>query len=649
MSDTSSRHRKKDRSKKKSRQNEIPNDMQYCNAPGSSNNPDGYSLYENDTGIGISKVAAEMVSNTASFFSAQFEAIGELPSLAVAKANQGISLATSGLSFQQIDLRTIILGAVKSAMELRRGVFPTITSPKPDHSNSLDADVNSIGIDEGSDESDTERKPPSQASRSSSVYGDILGGNRNSGFFRQSQFETSAVNEASYKQSSELQAALDLLQLLKDPLELPPTPYLLKLEKEVAKIRLVAVDRGIAQGNDILAQITEKMNRLETQKSSLLSQIDEIGSSKELIKERITAIDAEISELENNANNDVNSSTLSPCAFQIEPKVEKELEKIEEIPSCNENVSSVDVSLHNQRRPTDQEGIDSKKLPSRLVTNEIKENPLIPFQDWKAHDLTVTCLFQDLKGPILASASEGEIKLWEVDNITGLFSIGTTLASTQGTIHCLKIVDGILATGGNDQVHIWNTRSLSLASPLPVDEHCDAEPSISSITSPNPPLNSASSSPSVAPHPAIILKGHKGLIRCLDMDEDSVISGSMDGTMRHWDIESGKLINSFNPLWTMNNSILNDHRVKYWDALAGRGPHFEGLGSTVGALQFLGRRLSSGTADGIIRLWDTRTGQPHRSLVGHTGPVTALQFNDTNLVSGSLDHTVKVNHSYMVF
>lgn len=121
----------------------------------------------------------------------------------------------------------------------------------------------------------------------------------------------------------------------------------------------------------------------------------------------------------------------------------------------------------------------------------------------------------------------------------------------------------------------------------------------------------------------------------------------MDGTMRHWDIESGKLLSSFDPLWTMNSSVLNDHRVKYWDALAGKGSHFEGLGSIVGALQFNGRRLSSGTADGIIRLWDTRTGQSHRSFVGHTGPVTSLQFDDAHLISGSLDHTVRVSWSFV--
>lgn len=37
-----------------------------------------------------------------------------------------------------------------------------------------------------------------------------------------------------------------------------------------------------------------------------------------------------------------------------------------------------------------------------------------------------------------------------------------------------------------------------------------------------------------------------------------------------------------------------------------------------------------------------RTGQAHRTLVGHTGPVTTLQFDEYHLISGSLDRSVRV-------
>jgi hypothetical protein len=37
-----------------------------------------------------------------------------------------------------------------------------------------------------------------------------------------------------------------------------------------------------------------------------------------------------------------------------------------------------------------------------------------------------------------------------------------------------------------------------------------------------------------------------------------------------------------------------------------------------------------------------RTGQAHRTLLGHNGPVTCLQFDEIHIMSGSLDKTLRV-------
>ena len=41
-------------------------------------------------------------------------------------------------------------------------------------------------------------------------------------------------------------------------------------------------------------------------------------------------------------------------------------------------------------------------------------------------------------------------------------------------------------------------------------------------------------------------------------------------------------------------------------------------------------------------LMSVRSGQVHRTLVGHTGPVTCLQFDNLHLVTGSLDRSVRI-------
>jgi mitochondrial division protein 1 len=62
----------------------------------------------------------------------------------------------------------------------------------------------------------------------------------------------------------------------------------------------------------------------------------------------------------------------------------------------------------------------------------------------------------------------------------------------------------------------------------------------------------------------------------------------------------------------------------------------------VGSLQVFESALACGTADGMVRLWDLRSGQVHRSLVGHTGAVTCLQFDDVHLITGSVDRSIRV-------
>lgn len=86
----------------------------------------------------------------------------------------------------------------------------------------------------------------------------------------------------------------------------------------------------------------------------------------------------------------------------------------------------------------------------------------------------------------------------------------------------------------------------------------------------------------------------------------------------------------------------------------------ESEGNYIGALQFWGYALISGSADGSVRMWDSasfsllsfeasherysvRTGQSHRTLMGHTSTINVLQFDETHVVTGSGDKTIRVS------
>lgn len=100
---------------------------------------------------------------------------------------------------------------------------------------------------------------------------------------------------------------------------------------------------------------------------------------------------------------------------------------------------------------------------------------------------------------------------------------------------------------------------------------------------------------------------------------------------------AGSLPNSpSTPTATLSNFNFTQATPPYADG------SWEMYSDFVGGLQLWSYALASGSADGCVRMWDTRTGQSVRSLIGHTSAVTCLQFDNLHLVSGSIDKTVRV-------
>ncbi|GJJ12473.1 hypothetical protein Clacol_006715 [Clathrus columnatus] len=92
-----------------------------------------------------------------------------------------------------------------------------------------------------------------------------------------------------------------------------------------------------------------------------------------------------------------------------------------------------------------------------------------------------------------------------------------------------------------------------------------------------------------------------------------LVSGSLDNTIKVWDIESGKAMKT----------------------LFG---HIEG----VWAIACDKLRLVSGSHDRTIKVWVREEGQCMATLVGHRGAVTCLALSDDKVMSGSDDGDVKI-------
>ncbi len=158
-------------------------------------------------------------------------------------------------------------------------------------------------------------------------------------------------------------------------------------------------------------------------------------------------------------------------------------------------------------------------------------------------------------------------------------------------------------------------------------------------------------------------QAHTDTVRALAFSPDghTLATGSWDGAIKLWDIESGALL--WTSWFTDNIECLtfapdgrtlasggDDATVQLWDAHTGaRRQTLSGPTGPVFALAWSpdGRLLASGGVDRVIRLWELSWAQSEtsvRMLAGHTNWALGLAFapDGTQLASGSWDATVRL-------
>lgn len=157
-------------------------------------------------------------------------------------------------------------------------------------------------------------------------------------------------------------------------------------------------------------------------------------------------------------------------------------------------------------------------------------------------------------------------------------------------------------------------------------------------------------------------KGHTKRVRsvCWSSDGEQVVSGYHHGAVTVWDVKTGKSV--LGPFETGHEHVLavicspdttkiatggfNEHAIKIWDTKTGELLSTIKHDSHVSSLAWTsnGKKLISGSQNGLIRIFHTTTWQQIAILEGHQDVVLAISScsNDRLLASASWDTTARL-------
>ena len=400
------------------------------------------------------------------------------------------------------------------------------------------------------------------------------------------------------------------------------------------KLEMMSVRKNMASSE--IREIDNKISNLNNMRRIVLDRLSDLEQDEVQMENDLLDLDNRLEDLLEEIDD---AEALNHI---ITPPTEADLET--ETPAQEDSFMSASIY---EKLPSPK---TKRQKPTRRKSIPIRHEHFAPgssINEFQAHNDMITTLDFDAPfGTMVTSALDDTVRVWDLN-------AGRCLGLLEGhhaSVRCLQVEDNIVATGSMDaSIRLWDLNkaeyppaSSRLDSTTEEDEGDEGLASSSPSDQVQPPPPPSSSMQSC---PLFSLEAHVAEVTALHFRGDTLVSGSADKTLRQWDLVKGRCVQTLDVLWaaaqasaTMNNS--NNNNDGPWRS-TGRVP--DASADFVGALQCFDAALACGTADGMVRLWDLRSGQVHRSLVGHTGPISCLQFDDVHLVTGSLDRSIRVS------
>jgi len=154
----------------------------------------------------------------------------------------------------------------------------------------------------------------------------------------------------------------------------------------------------------------------------------------------------------------------------------------------------------------------------------------------------------------------------------------------------------------------------------------------------------------------VVLRGHSESVLCVATAHDGIASGSVDETVVLWNrrdltdemmvLEAGSIVASVAMTESLIAAGCSDGKVRIWDRAdlsKGVSKTLEGHSGAVHALHSDETRLISGSPDKTVNIWNLRHLEaPPRVLTGHAGGITSLAVAGSVLLTASNDKTIRV-------
>ncbi|SCU91106.1 LAFA_0F01882g1_1 [Lachancea sp. 'fantastica'] len=419
--------------------------------------------------------------------------------------------------------------------------------------------------------------------------------------------------------SQTLLDGLDLLEIQKNLAaseikEIDSKLERLKMVRELIFKRVARVDQNEIFYEKHLAVVRQRLdlveaNELDSQDSVAEEELSEQEQSNTDIKKDLQASPAKHSHDAGNES-DEDESTSALMSKSIYQKVRSRHERRGSRTSKSSNLhnGSSKNKFHsgNRRRKTYPTLQQFYEPGSKILA--------LP----QAHDDGITCLDFDMPFGTMSTAGKLDhcVKIWNLSKGTQTGSLSGHLAS----VSCMQMDESYtLVTGGRDALlKVWDIeRAEEVFQEQDAQEEDQTELCLHTFDA------------------------HVDEITALHFEGSTLVSGSQDRTIRQWDLYAGKCVQ------TIDIDFTNRGTSTGLSSISSQNPSSNVLLThneppVIGALQFYDAAMATGTKDGVVRLWDLRSGQVVRALEGHTDAITGLQFDSVNLVTGSLDRSIRI-------